>query len=106
MRVPLAIPVILCGFLFSATCCTFATAKEKLVPGSQAAREVKVKSGGKEVTMRFWQFVPKSYNGRKTFPLMLFLHGAGERGDNLDKVKKWGPPKLVGKRKDFPFVVW
>ena len=70
MRVPLAIPVILCGFLFSATCCTFATAKEKLVPGSQAAREVKVKSGGKEVTMRFWQFVPKSYNGRKTFPLM------------------------------------
>lgn len=105
MRVPLAIPVILCGFLFSATCCTFATAKEKLVPGSQAAREVKVKSGGKEVTMRFWQFVPKSYNGRKTFPLMLFLHGAGERGDNLEVVKKWGPPKLVGRRKDFPFVV-
>jgi len=36
---------------------------------------------------------------------MLFLHGAGERGNNLEKVKQWGPPKLVGKRKDFPFVV-
>ena len=85
--------------------CFSATAKDKLVPGSQVAREVKVKSGGKEVTMRYWQFVPKGYNGKKNFPLMLFLHGAGERGDNLDKVKQWGPPKLVGKRKDFPFVV-
>ena len=36
---------------------------------------------------------------------MLFLHGAGERGDNLDQVKKWGPPKRVGEKKDFPFVV-
>ena len=85
--------------------CFSATAKDKLVPGSQVAHEVKVKSGGKEVTMRYWQFVPKGYNGKKNFPLMLFLHGAGERGDNLDKVKKWGPPKLVGKRKGFPFVV-
>ena len=85
--------------------CFSATAKDKLVPGSQVAREVKVKSGGKEVIMRYWQFVPKGYNGKKNLPLMLFLHGAGERGDNLDKVKRWGPPKLVGKRKDFPFVV-
>ena len=85
--------------------CFSATAKDKLVPGSQVTREVKVKSGGKEVNMRYWQFVPKGYNGKKNLPLMLFLHGAGERGDNLDKVKRWGPPKLVGKRKDFPFVV-
>ena len=85
--------------------CFSATAKDKLVPGSQVTREVKVKSGGKEVNMRYWQFVPKGYNGKKNLPLMLFLHGAGERGDNLEVVKKWGPPKLVRKRKDFPFVV-
>ena len=30
------------------------------------------------------------------WPLMLFLHGYGECGSNLEKVKKHGPPKLVG----------
>ena len=28
-------------------------------------------------------------------PLILFLHGIGERGDNLDLVKKWGLPKYA-----------
>jgi len=37
--------------------------------------------------------------------LLLFLHGAGERGDNLELVKVHGPAKLVEKGKDFPFVV-
>lgn len=30
-------------------------------------------------------------NTSKPFPLMLFLHGAGERGDDLDKVKAHSP---------------
>jgi predicted peptidase len=36
---------------------------------------------------------------------MLFLHGAGERGDNLELVKVWGPSKLVLAKPDFPFVL-
>src|SRR5262249_54165111 len=32
-------------------------------------------------------------------------HGAGERGDDLQLVKKHGPPKLIDEGKDFPFVV-
>ncbi len=27
------------------------------------------------------------------------------RGDDLDLVKKHGPPKLIGEGKDFPFIV-
>ncbi len=30
---------------------------------------------------------------RALFPLIIFLHGVGERGDNLELVKKWGVPK-------------
>ena len=30
------------------------------------------------------------------WPLILFLHGYGERGDDIRKVKKHGPPKLIG----------
>ena len=32
--------------------------------------------------------------GAKGRPLLLFLHGSGERGTNLEKVKVHGPPKL------------
>lgn len=42
-------------------------------------------------------------NGK--LPLIVFLHGAGERGDSLDLVKVHGPPKLVDRDKNFPFMV-
>lgn len=38
-------------------------------------------------------------------PLLLFLHGAGERGADLELVKIHGPPKLAEAGKKFPFVV-
>lgn len=39
-------------------------------------------------------------------PLVLFLHGAGERGDDLELVKKNGPPKMIenGHKFDAIFV--
>ena len=37
--------------------------------------------------------------------MLLFLHGYGERGDDLERVKALGPPKLIAEGKDFPFVV-
>lgn len=39
------------------------------------------------------------------WPLIIFLHGAGERGDNLDRVTVHGPPKLAKAQPDFPFIV-
>jgi predicted peptidase len=52
-------------------------------------------------------FLPKGYHRRasKRWPLILFLHGAGERGHNLDLVKAHGPPKLVASQPGFPFLV-
>jgi dienelactone hydrolase len=41
----------------------------------------------------------------KKWPLLLFLHGSGERGDDLEKVKTHGPPKLIDQGKKFPFIV-
>ena len=42
----------------------------------------------------------------KPWPLLLFLHGLGECGNNeLERVKIHGPPKLVESRPDFPFVL-
>lgn len=50
--------------------------------------------------------LPEGYDkGDQQWPLMLFLHGAGERGDNVEKVKVHGPPKLVDQGKSLPFII-
>jgi predicted peptidase len=36
---------------------------------------------------------------------VLFLHGSGERGSDLEKVKIHGPPKQVAAGNDLPFVL-
>jgi len=57
--------------------------------------------------MDYLLFLPQGYEqSKQTWPLMLFLHGAGESGDNLAKVKLHGPPKLIeNKKRDFPCIV-
>ena len=50
--------------------------------------------------------LPKDYSASDDpWPLIVFLHGGGERGNNLDKLKVHGPPKIADRNKDFPFVV-
>ena len=40
--------------------------------------------------------LPGGYeHGAERYPLLLFLHGSGERGDELVLVRRHGPPKLV-----------
>jgi len=41
----------------------------------------------------------------KKWPLLIFLHGAGERGDNLELLKMHGPPKLIAAGKKFDAIV-
>jgi predicted peptidase len=59
------------------------------------------------VRLRYLLFLPQDYgtNPDRKWPLILFLHGAGERGDDLELVKIHGIPKIVERQHDFPFVV-
>ncbi|MCU7547534.1 prolyl oligopeptidase family serine peptidase [Chitinophagaceae bacterium LB-8] len=41
----------------------------------------------------------------KRWPLIIFLHGSGESGTDLQKVKVHGLPKLIEQGKKFPFIV-
>lgn len=50
-------------------------------------------------------YLPDNYAGKDDWPLIVFLHGSGERGDDFDKVAVHGPPKLVAEGKSFPFVI-
>lgn len=50
--------------------------------------------------------LPEGYSADgEAKPLLLFLHGSGERGNDLSKVKAWGPPKLIAEGKNLPFIV-
>lgn len=57
------------------------------------------------VQMDYLLYLPENYDEQDSWPLLLFLHGAGERGDDLELVKKHGPPKLIDQGKQFPFIV-
>jgi predicted peptidase len=59
------------------------------------------------VRIRYLEALPAGYaaNGQKRWPLVIFLHGSGERGDDLKKVAKHGPPKLVEAGREFPFIL-
>ena len=67
----------------------------------------------KTETVHYWLFLPANYEAQAQTsgaPLLLFLHGRGERGntpEDLAKVKVHGPPKLLDNpefAKNFPAV--
>ena len=60
----------------------------------------------KKVSRQYLLYMPKGYGEKpgEKWPLVLFLHGMGERGSDLDLVKKHGIPKVVMKRQEFPFI--
>lgn len=61
---------------------------------------------GKTEALDYLIALPGGYKkGGEAVPLILFLHGAGERGSDLDKVKLHGPPKMVEQGHDFGAVV-
>ncbi|WP_309384964.1 dienelactone hydrolase family protein [Cerasicoccus frondis] len=61
----------------------------------------------KTVSANYLLYLPEGYDedATKKWPLMIFLHGSGERGDDLKKVAKHGPPKLVEQGKEFPMII-
>lgn len=56
-------------------------------------------------TLNYLVYLPQSYSTSKKWPLILSLHGSGERGNNIDDVKKWGIHKILKENDNFPFVV-
>ncbi len=60
-----------------------------------------------EITVQanYLLYLPPEYDEQDAWPLLIFLHGAGERGSDLNEVKAHGPPKLIGEGKDYPFLV-
>jgi predicted peptidase len=73
---------------------------------NQMAKHQRLKAR-ENIEIDYLLFLPKGYEakGEKRWPLILFLHGSGERGTNVWKVATHGPPKNVTSHPDFPFIV-
>jgi predicted peptidase len=97
MKHLLVFSVALCVWTSAARC---AYCDEQ--PGVQRAAQLNTQV---KVQMGYLLYLPKHYDQQDSWPLLLFLHGAGERGNDLDLVKTHGPPKLIAAGKEFPFIV-
>ncbi len=81
------------------------TEDRPMKPNTDSQRAMKLQ---RPVVMKidYLLYLPKDYGKTQDkWPLMIFLHGAGERGSDLNKVKVHGPPKLVERGKDLPFII-
>jgi predicted peptidase len=56
-------------------------------------------------TYGYQVFVPSQWTSDETWPVILFLHGAGERGDDGLRQLDEGLPEILRDRPDFPAVV-
>lgn len=65
------------------------------------------KKRGDTPEYKYLTSTPKDYARQpdKKYPLMVFLHGSGERGEDLPRVRVHGPLTEVDAGRDLPFVV-
>lgn len=61
----------------------------------------------RDVGCQYLISLPKNYDAKRTngFPLILFLHGAGERGTDVWQASVHGPSKYAAQHPEFPFIL-
>lgn len=70
-------------------------------------RSKSLKCNNGDITFGYYVYEPER-NKNKKLPLVVFLHGAGERGNGtteLEKVKVHGLPKYLSESKEYPAIV-
>lgn len=73
-------------------------------PASLSAQHLTVR---RTVAFSYLLSLPPEYraSARHRWPLVVFLHGRGERGSNLARVRRHGLPKLAAAGRVFPFIL-
>ncbi len=57
------------------------------------------------ISMNYLVFCPENGENGKDLPLLVYLHGAGERGENREHLFRHGVPKLIGEGRELPAMV-
>ena len=57
--------------------------------------------------LNYLLYKPSDYDtSGKTYPLVVWLHGGDQGGNDIEKVRRSGLPKLIEGGKEFPFLVF
>jgi predicted peptidase len=80
--------------------------------GSQHAYSITLQStsangAAASLDLNYLLYLPDDYgqDSQRRWPLILFLHGAGQRGDDVEKVAQLGLPDLLNTRLKLPALV-
>ena len=85
--------VSLFAFAFAKSANSQKSGQQSLLETSETPQRMTKQVGDQQ--LNYLVQVPTTKPPKGGWPLLLFLHGYGECGDNLSKVKKHGPPKLI-----------
>lgn len=77
------------------------------IPEPQIKAGIQTEVQATAIGYQFLRYLPKDYSldANKEYPVLIFLHGSGERGTDISKVSIHGPPRLAREGKDFPFII-
>jgi len=76
-------------------------------PYSTTVQIVTASNVTQTVEVNYLLYLPNDYgkDPQKKWPLILFLHGYGERGGDLELLKNHPLPKTLDQQSNFPFIV-
>ncbi len=78
---------------------------------SSCLSQVRLVEGSHSISLsedlKYYLSYPETYfsDETKEFGLLLFLHGGGESGKDLQELKRNGPPRMMAQGYPFPFLV-
>ena len=81
-----------------------ASQEDRIRPGAQVRQQyIPINNGGKFALeeINYLLYLPRGYTTDQKWPLLVFLHGAGERGDDVEFVRQAELPKLIERGRFF-----
>lgn len=81
--------------------------EETASPGRLTSRRLRIDARGQAPDISCLIYLPESYDSQqdKSWPFVLFLHGSSQRGDDIERVRECGVPRLIEDGTDFPFIM-
>ena len=78
-----------------------------VAPVAPVTTAIELPLPGAGAPMRAWLTLPRGYDESSWYrwPLLVFLHGSGECGTDLNAVRQHGPPKHVLAGREYPFIL-
>ena len=99
------------ALLLTLSGCTTTSMKAPSTPTKQPARPEEARTfrpaASQPAGYHYLLFLPANYkkSAKQPWPVLVFLHGAGERGTDLNQVAVHGAPKVARTQPDFPFIL-